>query len=173
MLDRLLRILGLGKPKFTKPAPHPKFVITAGCVDSLAASLEPERRKCHEGIAYLLGRTDGNMTLAVAAFRPVAHTTRGSFHIDPRAMARCVRKAADLGLQIVCQVHTHPQRAYHSDGDIEGARIRYAGYASIVLPDYGNHLPRFDGAALYFCDKSDSWIEMRAEDIVIVPNGVL
>ena len=174
MWSRLAQIIGFGNPRFTRPdgPVRPKLLVTTGCVDGLNACLAPERRKGHEGIAYLFGRTDGMVTLAVTAFRPKAKTTPGSFLVEPRAMARGVRAAADLGLQIVAQVHTHPGAAYHSDGDIEGARIRYAGYASIVLPEYGRHLPRFDGAAVYISDKTDQWIELSPEEVVIISERV-
>lgn len=173
MFSRIARLIGIGKPRYTRPvAPaRPKFLITDSCVDGLGKCLAPERQKGHEGIAYLLGRTDGDVTLAVTAFRPEAKTTPGSFFVEPRAMARCVRAAADLGLQIVAQVHTHPGAAYHSDGDVEGARIRYAGYASIVLPEYGRHLPRFDGAALYISTRTDEWLDLTPEEITIVPGS--
>lgn len=172
MFSRLARLIGLEQPRFTRPDGFTRskyeFIVTAACIEGLSASLAPEQRKRHEGIAYLLGRTNGTVTLAVTAFRPEATTTRGSFRVEPRAMARCVRAAADLGLQIVAQVHTHPGRAYHSEGDVEGARIRFAGYASIVLPNYGRHLPCLDGAAIYVSNKSDRWIELSAEEVTIV-----
>jgi proteasome lid subunit RPN8/RPN11 len=107
----------------------------------------------------------------VTAIRPEAHTTQGSFHVDPRAMARVVRAAANLGLQVVCQVHTHPGRAYHSDGDVEGARIRYAGFTSVVLPDYGRRLPRFDGAAIYMLGTDDCWVDLNPDELIIAPEN--
>lgn len=173
MLTRLARLLGLAKPQRREPVqpPRPKLLITQACVDALHACLSPEMRKGHEGIAYLLGRTDGTVTLAVMALRPKAETTPGSFHVEPVAMAVCVRTAARLGLQIVAQVHTHPSAAYHSDGDIEGARIRYAGYASVVLPDYGRRLPRLDEAAVYVFCEDGGWTELDVAEIVIVPGA--
>jgi hypothetical protein len=83
-------------------------------------------------------------------------------------MAACVRAAARHRLQVVAQVHTHPQQAFHSDGDVEGARIRYPGYASIVLPDYGDRLPSLEGAAV-FVFTGGSWVELKAYDLILVP----
>lgn len=140
-------------------------------MDALHACLSSEIRKGHEGIAYLLGRTDGTVTLAVSAFRPKAKTTPGSFHVEPVAMAVCVRTAARLGLQIVAQVHTHPGVAYHSDGDVEGARIRYIGYASVVLPDFGRRLPHLDEAAVYVFCGNRGWTKLDVVEVVIVPGG--
>ena len=97
----------------------------------------------------MIGLTDGTTTLAVASIRPQAATTRGSFSVNAPAMAQVVRSATRAGLQLVGQVHTHPGKAYHSDGDVEGARIVYRGFVSIVLPDYGRRLPALEGAAMY------------------------
>ena len=170
MISGLARLLGIRRARFTRPSRpvRPKLLLSAACVDGLADCLAPATRKGHEGVAYLFGRTDGSTTLAISAMRPEADTTRGSFHVDSRAMSHVVRAATNFGLQVVAQVHTHPGEAYHSDGDIEGARIRYAGYASIVLPEYGRHLPRFDGAAVYLLDNRDNWVELDAAEIIVV-----
>ena len=170
--DWLKRILG-HKPKSIPIRPQPaKLLVTAGALDDLMTALMQSQRLRHEGVAYLLGRTDGTVTLAVAVFAPEAQTTAGSFHVQTRAMASCTRAAARFELQVVAQVHTHPGRAYHSDGDVEGAKIRYPGYASLVLPEYGRHLPSLAGAAAYLWQKPYGWVELSDDDIIIIPaNG--
>jgi proteasome lid subunit RPN8/RPN11 len=158
------------KPKSIPIAPQPaKFLVTADALDDLMAALVRSQQRRHEGIAYLLGRTDGAATIAIAVFAPEARTTAGSFHVPPRAMVSCMQAAARFELQVVAQVHTHPGQAYHSDGDIEGAKIRYPGYASLVLPEYGRHLPSLTGAAAYLWQKPRGWIELSDDDIIIIP----
>ena len=49
-------------------------------MDALHASLSPEIRRGHQGIAYLLGRTDGTVILAVSAFRLIAGITVYRFY---------------------------------------------------------------------------------------------
>jgi proteasome lid subunit RPN8/RPN11 len=171
ILDWLKRVLGV-KPKNISITPRPaKLLVTADILDDLMAALIRSERQRHEGIAYLLGRTDGAVTLAVAVFAPDALTTPGSFHVPTRAMVSCMQAAARFELQVVAQVHTHPGQAYHSDGDVEGAKIRYPGYASLVLPDYGRHLPSLAGAAAYLWQKPHGWIELSYDDIIIIPAG--
>jgi proteasome lid subunit RPN8/RPN11 len=174
MWTRFARLLGLGKPLYTRAAEssRPKLLLTEACLAGLQDCLAPEMCQGHEGIAYLFGRTDGEITLAVTAFRPEAQTTPGSFLVEPPAMARGVRSAVNLSLQVVAQVHTHPSMAYHSDGDVEGARIRYPGYSSIVLPDYGRSLPRLDDAAAYFFDRSNTWVQLESNEVVVIPERV-
>ncbi|WP_186002863.1 Mov34/MPN/PAD-1 family protein [Mycobacterium sp. KBS0706] len=167
--DWLKRALGR-KPKGIPIKPQPaKLLVTADALDDLMAALVRSQQQRHEGIAYLLGRTDGAVTLAIAVFEPHARTTAGSFHVPPRAMISCMQTAAQFELQVVAQVHTHPSQAYHSDGDIEGAKIRYPGYASLVLPEYGRHLPSLAGAAAYLWQKPHGWIDLSDDDIIIIP----
>jgi len=152
------------------PPAAPRLILSRGCVAALCACLQPEIEREHEGISYLAGRTDGATTLAVAALRPKATTTRGSFNVSAPAMATVVRVAVDAGLQIVGQVHSHPGKAYHSGGDEDGARIAYSGYVSLVLPDYGRRLPAFDGAAIFMFRAAGTFIAIRAQDLTIIPD---
>jgi proteasome lid subunit RPN8/RPN11 len=133
----------------TTPAPR-ALVITEASVLAMRECMAPEITCGHEGIAYLLGQTNGSSTIVVGAIRPVSRTTRGSFDVSSIAMARVVRAATDAGLQVIGQIHTHPKLAFHSNGDIDGARIAYDGYISIVVPEYGRLLPSLSGAAIYF-----------------------
>lgn len=169
MWDRVTRFFGR-KPAYRPgPPPRPRVVLTESCVSALCECMEPEIRRGHEGVAYVLGQTDGVATLAITAIRPQAVTTRGSFSVSAPAMAQVVRTAIRAGLQVVGQVHTHPGKAYHSDGDVEGARIVYGGFVSVVLPDYGRRLPALDGAALYMYRGGAGFVEVALENIGIVP----
>lgn len=161
------------KPRFKPgPPPPPRLVITRSCIQGLVECLAPEIKRGNEGIAYLLGQTDGITTVVIAAIRPQARTTRGSFAVEARAMALVVRAAVDRGLQVVGQVHTHPGEAYHSDGDNDGARIAFTGYVSIVLPDYGRQLPAFTGAATYFFQAGSRFIPMKSDAITVISGRV-
>lgn len=86
-------------------------------------------------------------------------------------MAKVVFLAMELDLQIVGQVHTHPQEAFHSAGDEEGANIRYNGFISIVIPDYGDHLPARTGWAVYRFRESGGWQPLDV-DVVTVVGGI-
>lgn len=172
MLDSLKRLFAR-KPRYKPgPPPPPRLVVSQACVDALAACLAPEIRGGQEGIAYLLGQSDGTTTVALAAIRPEAKVTRGSFVVAAPAMAKVVRAAVDRSLQVVGQVHTHPGDAYHSDGDDDGARIAFTGYASVVLPDYGRHLPALTRAAAYFFQAGKGFVALGAGNVIIVPGRV-
>src|SRR3546814_14732134 len=73
----------------TPPQPR-RIVMTAACVSALRPALAPETARGHEGIVYLLGQTDGLTSIALSVFRPIARTTRGSFHVYTAAMRQVV-----------------------------------------------------------------------------------
>src|SRR3546814_20765206 len=118
---------------------------------------------------YWSGQTEGFDIIALIVFRPSATTTRGSFHVRSAAMSQVVEAANAPGLQVVGQLHTHPGEAFHSDGDVTGALIRFGGFVSIVLPEYGKHLPDFAGAAIYMLSGVERrWIELVATDVSVL-----
>ncbi len=149
-----------------RPAPR-ALVMTEASVVAMRVCISTEITLGHEGIAYLLGQTNGSTTIVVSAIRPESRTARGSFEVSSVAMARIVRKATDAGLQIVGQIHTHPKLAFHSDGDVEGARIAYDGYISIVVPEYGRLLPSLAGAAVYF-HRDGVFAELSASAVRVI-----
>ncbi len=148
--------------------PTPHITITDAALAALRPSLAPKINGRHEGIVYFIGATDGYSTLITSVFTPEATTTHGSFDVSSRSMASLVRFAADHGLQVVGQLHTHPQGAFHSDGDIEGTHIHYPGYVSIVIPNYGVALPDLSGADVLRYDASQGWQRYPIKDVTVV-----
>ena len=169
--SKFLSLFAPPPPKRTVFAPVPKLILTQACLEAIQRGVEPEMRKGHEGIVYLLGRTDGVTALATTVFRPEAITSPGSFHVEPRAMAACVQAGGQFELQVAGQLHTHPGQAFHSDGDVEGARIRYPGYVSVVLPNYGRSLPDLTSAAVYMWGTDGAWQQLGPQDLIIVPGA--
>lgn len=169
---RIHQLLTRKKPYKPGPPAPPRLVLTKACIRTLQDCLAPETSWGHEGIAYLMGQTNGETTLAVGAIRPQAKTTEGSFEVDITAMARVVRAAVKHGLEVIGQVHTHPGQAYHSAGDETGARIAYSGYISIVLPEYGRRLPSLSDAAVYMFQAGLGFVTIDPECIIVLPEAL-
>lgn len=147
------------------------IAISDRCMQEIQACISTDLIRRHEGVCYLLGRADGSTTTICAAIRPEAVTTPGSFHVDSVAMATVVRAAARRHLQVIGQLHTHPGAAYHSEGDERGARIRYKGYISIVLPNYGRHLPDLRGAAVFVYEPGAGFMPVPVQRVRVVRDG--
>lgn len=149
-----------------------RLIISKEALTGFRECISSEIEARHEGIAYLYGHTDGQTTLVMGAIRPDATTTAGSFHVSSVAMARIVRRVNEHGLQLVGQAHSHPGEAFHSGGDEEGARIAYTGFVSIVVPDYGVHLPSLERAAVY-AFRDGRFFEFHRVGISVVPRSIL
>jgi proteasome lid subunit RPN8/RPN11 len=153
------------------PPPEPKLWLAESCHRALQQCLAPSQASRNEGVCFLLGRTDGNTAVCITAVRPKAKTGPGYFHVPAFAMAEVLEIAMDLDLQIVAQVHTHPVDAFHSDGDEDGANIRYDGFVSIVLPNYGAQLPAFSGAAIYHYRAASGWTLLPEDALTVCAPG--
>ena len=143
MLGKFFTVLARLFHRIPQPAPRLAVVMTMQCRDQLTDQLQGSLKMGHEGIVYFVGLTTGTTTLALSAMVPKVSATPGSVDVSAPELGKVIRFAALSGLQVVGQLHTHPCGAFHSDGDLEGMRIRYPGYCSIVVPDYGAALPSF------------------------------
>lgn len=147
----------------------PQLFFTEASLKALEACMRPEIRAREESIVYLLGSVSRDATWVFSVVRPIAQTTRSSFDVSVPEMAKVVRCASELGVQVAGQAHTHPVRAFHSQGDDEGARIAYEGYISLVLPYYGEKLPSLDGAAAYVFNSPQGFVPISSERILVLP----
>lgn len=155
------------RPHAPPRTPARTLVFAQAALEGLDEALSPYQARQHEGVAYLLGLTTGQTTVVLAAARVSAVTTVGSFEVTSIEMAKIVRAATDRRLQVVGQVHTHPTLAFHSSGDEAGARIRYNGYVSVVLPEYGRGLPALDGAACFMFDRESGFVALPGTTVLI------
>jgi hypothetical protein len=91
----------------------------------------------HEGVVYLAGVETPEQSVALLAIAPTATTTWGSFQTDLDANAAVVSTLAGHGLTLIGQLHSHPgDWVDHSEGDDEGALVRFQGYWSLVVPAF-------------------------------------
>ncbi len=116
------------------------------CIDRVCRQIAPSTKQGLESIVYFLGLTTGDSTLAVDSIAPVSIATPTSVDVEAHELGKVIRIAADSDLQVVGQLHTHPDKAYHSQGDLRGMRIRHPGYFSIVVQEYGARLPSLENA---------------------------
>ncbi|MBS1770578.1 MAG: Mov34/MPN/PAD-1 family protein [Acidobacteria bacterium] len=143
--------------------------IAAPVMTAIDAVIAPARRQRVEGIVYLLGRTNGPQACVLSCVAVAASANYGSFFVPSREMVRVVNIANDCALQVVGQLHTHPFEAFHSRGDDAGAQIRFDGFVSIVVPDYGNYLPTLRGAAVYAYDAAlEEFVPLRPDRVFLV-----
>ncbi|MCY3605178.1 MAG: Mov34/MPN/PAD-1 family protein [Gammaproteobacteria bacterium] len=95
----------------------------------------------HEGICYWAGREEADLTHLKAVLVPKARHDRYGVFVSEAAFGEVARKAREMGLGILAQVHSHPDSdTRHSDGDDELVVLPFENMLSLVAPYYGRTL---------------------------------
>lgn len=92
-----------------------------------------------------------------AAMIPEQVTSAGRFQVPLAERQRIARELTGTGEFIAAQVHSHPERAFHSPVDDEEAIPRRVGSYSLVVPDFGSRPHLFEDAALFRLSERGSW----------------
>ncbi len=122
----------------------------------------------HEGIAFWLGRHDGNLTYIEEVYEPI-HTARADyFHIPPKSMQDLQGTLRSKRLMIAAQIHSHPQEAFHSKADDDWAIIRHLNAVSIVLPYFAKQTTPesfFADAVVFQLSPANQWVQVPTNNI--------
>jgi hypothetical protein len=90
------------------------------------------------------------------------------FHITPPGMDALRDRLRAGRLMVAAQVHTHPEKAFHSEADDRWAIIRHRGALSCVVPWFARRTraERFLGDTKVFrLDASSEWIELLHREV--------
>jgi hypothetical protein len=120
----------------------------------------------HEGVVLWLGRATARAI--EAALIPEQETGHLYFDVPLSERQRIARDLAGTGRAILVQVHSHPNRAWHSPVDDERALPRRIGSLSLVIPDQARRRDLLDGAAVYKLSSDGRWV---AVDLGLVAIG--
>jgi hypothetical protein len=69
------------------------------------------------------------------------------------------------GFTLIAQIHSHPNKAYHSCTDDDFAVMTREGGLSIVVPDYARHPFDLDTAAVYRLRAARDWAPLDRRDV--------
>jgi hypothetical protein len=128
-----------------------------------------------EGFVVWAGRKRGNTFSVATVIRPsqrALHSLSGlSVHIDAAAIHEVNTLLYRHGLELIAQIHSHPDEAYHSDLDDAIPMVTTAGGLSLVVPDFARGRADLATYAAYRLSAAGLWEEMDAavlQDLVRV-----
>lgn len=127
-------------------------------------------RKC-ETVVLWLGTVLDGIGEVRDVYRPEQKVDIDFFHIPQESMRAMMKRIKETRFQILAQVHSHPEDAFHSRADDTWAIIRHVGAVSIVIPYFadGTDISTFgDRAATYQLDATNSWVEIDFAEVVEV-----
>lgn len=116
-------------------------------------------RACRECVVFWVGPA-GKIRVD-EAIHPYHRSSRMSYAVDGAWMNRFWFRLADQGRRIHVQVHTHPDSAFHSESDDDGAVGVHNGFVSIVVPSFGT-ARSLTGARAYELAPT-GWVEVAIE----------
>ena len=90
------------------------------------------------------------------------------YDIDPAWIGEFWLDLAKRERTVRCQVHTHPDRAYHSSRDDELALVHTPGYLSLVFPRFATAAVGLDGSFLAVRDEDGAWTPLDASEAIEV-----
>ena len=153
-----------GPPARPRPA-CPTVRIPSRVIKDTVDGLREFGARRLERCALWVGRCAGGAFEVSAVWFPAQRSTAESYEVREAEVFRVNRELVRRGLVAMCQIHTHPARAYHSVADNAGSMLALPGSLSVVIPDYGRggggggmrrwRVYAFDGA---------SWIAVKSRE---------
>jgi len=122
--------------------------------------LEQGGNKTRECVVLWLGKRNGNEILVEQVYLPEQKSGVDVFHIPPNSMQTLMKHLKEHRLMVAAQVHTHPEKAFHSKADDDWAFVRHEGAISIVLPNFAKtttSLNYWKEAETYCLSKKNTW----------------
>ncbi|MGA3124321.1 MAG: hypothetical protein ABSF69_26480 [Polyangiaceae bacterium] len=137
----------------------------------LVASLDVLQSVGREGsecvVLWLAKRSPDEINV-VDVYKPAQIAAEDFFRIPRESIAALFEVLRGRGLMVAAQVHTHPERAFHSAADDRWAIVRHVGALSLVLPHFAQRTtPQtfFEDAAIFSLSPRNEWSRIGPSDI--------
>ena len=114
-----------------------RVVLPRRVLDMTLDALQNHGKRMLECHALWVGRMSRDAFEVGDVWIPAQHCTPLSYEVGEREVFRINKALHDAGLTCMCQVHTHPGAAFHSEIDDRGSELALPGSLSVVLPNYG------------------------------------
>jgi proteasome lid subunit RPN8/RPN11 len=125
-------------------------------------------KHCETAVLWLGKRAEPDMTV-VEVYKPLQIVDRDFFKIPTEGMRTLLAHLKEKRLQIIAQVHSHPDEAFHSKADDEWAIVRHQGALSLVIPKFGA-ITTFQSfandIASFQLDATDVWRPVHTADVL-------
>ncbi|MGA3123166.1 MAG: hypothetical protein ABSF69_20540 [Polyangiaceae bacterium] len=125
-------------------------------------------REGRECVVLWLAKRSPDAINVVDVYKPAQIVAEDSFRIPRESIAALFEILRDRGLMVAAQVHTHPERAFHSAADDRWAIVRHVGVLSLVLPHFAQRTtPQtfFEDVAVFSLSPRNEWLRIGPDDI--------
>lgn len=130
-------------------------------------------RSCEEAALWGGHFTTDGIGVVTTLYLPDTVVAHGMVKIeDPKVLAALIDEVDERSEFLLAQVHSHPDEAFHSDLDDNGAICGDLGFLSLVVPDYARDLPPIANWAMFeltpggWCDVSENALAVKVTSLV-------
>ena len=118
-----------------------RLEISGGLWNQLIADLRRRGNGCRESGAFLLGGMAQEGVRQVKGWVPYDELDRDAYSkgyvtLSTQAFSRLWAVCADRGLEVVADVHTHPEGPRQSPSDQANPMIAKAGHMALIVPNF-------------------------------------
>jgi hypothetical protein len=149
----------------------PKVAVRAAAIQETMAHLRAAGELGCEGIALWVGQTQSQRLTVSEAYIPEQYGVRTASgliaFVDDEALHKLGVWLYERRLELIAQIHSHPQDAYHSDTDDAYAIATKQGAFSLVVPNFGAEPFAFANCAIYRL-RHEGWVVMSAKEVATV-----
>lgn len=121
-------------------------------------------RECH---ALWLSSWDARSALA-RAVHPKHTAHEGGYVVDDAWLNAFWLELAERNMGVRVQVHTHPEKAFHSPSDDAYPIIHRVGFLSLVIPNFAMGPIGFEGAYLTEIQPDGRWQQVPVASRLVV-----
>jgi hypothetical protein len=146
---------------------HTLFV-SASIISETLSELQAVGRRQSECVVLWLGVRDGTGIKVKSVWKPAQEADSDFFRIPESSMDELMKELRTRRYMIAAQVHTHPQRAFHSSADDTWAIVRHLGALSLVIPYFAQRTTGrtfTTDTAVFVLSPGNEWLEAPKHQI--------
>ena len=129
--------------------------VTRATIDQMLETMREFGSHGWEVLVLWLGKIEPGTGKAhvIQAFVPkqkaISSEDGVGYFVESDTLFQLNKELSETGLRLIAQVHSHPQRAYHSEADDRYAIVTAEGGFSLVVPNFGRALNHPTAWAVY------------------------
>jgi len=143
-------------------------IVPAHVIDETLVHLQTAGGQDRECVVLWLASRQTENFQVVACWKPEQQADYDYFQIPESSMDTVMRELRMKRLMIAAQVHSHPNRAFHSRADDKWAIVRHEGALSLVLPHFALRTAKESfakHAAVFILSRKNLWMEIPESKI--------
>jgi proteasome lid subunit RPN8/RPN11 len=155
-----------GRRKRGVPDNIDKYYIPTSVLHETQKYIEEHGERGHEAYVLWAGAIADNEAYVTSCIYPKTETRHGGVDVPRSKMREIIQELHERDQIVIAQAHSHPGVARHSDLDEKKPVSFHEGFASVVVPDFGE-TPIYDlrDCGVYIYTEQEKWRLLDDEEV--------